>query len=252
MEIKGKVAIITGAGAGIGKETAMLFARKGVKVCCNDITDSADSIAKKIRDEGGEAFFCRGDVSKIEDSQKIIDQTIEKYNKIDILFNNAGIVLSGKADNTTIGNWERTMEVNVRGVFLMSKFAIPYLRKTKGCIVNTSSNVAIRGVKDRFAYTASKGAILSMTRAMAIDYVGEGIRVNSVCPGIIDTPSGRKRISENDDPEKARENAISRHPIGRLGQPEEIAEGVLYLVSADFCTGISLTIDGGMADLQSI
>ena len=246
MEIKGKVIIITGAGAGIGAATALLFGRKGAKVCCNDVTDSADIISKKIKDEGGDAFFCQGDVTKIEDSKKIIDNTIEKYEKIDILFNNAGIVVPGRADNTTIEDWERTMAVNIRGVFLMTKFAIPSLRKTKGCIINTSSSVAIKGVKDRFAYTASKGAIFSMTRAMASDYIGDGIRVNSICPGTVDSPSLRVRLSKFDDPEAARKNFISRQPLGRFGQPDEIARGVLYLVNAEFCTGTSLSVDGGM------
>ena len=246
MEIKGKVIIITGAGAGIGAATALLFARKGAKVCCNDVTNSADIISKKIKDEGGDAFFCQGDVSKIEDSKKIIDKTIEKYEKIDILFNNAGIVVPGRADNTTTEDWERTMAVNIKGVFLMTKFAIPYLRKTKGCIINTSSSVAIKGVKDRFAYTASKGAIFSMTRAMASDYIDDGIRVNSICPGTVDSPSLRVRLSKFEDPEAARKNFISRQPLGRFGQPDEIARGVLYLVNAEFCTGISLSIDGGM------
>jgi NAD(P)-dependent dehydrogenase (short-subunit alcohol dehydrogenase family) len=246
MEVKGKVIIITGAGAGIGAATALLFARKGAKVCCNDITDSADIISKKIKDEGGDGFFCQGDVTKIEDSKKIINKTIEKYGKIDILFNNAGIVFPGRADNTTIEDWEGTMAVNVRGVFLMSKFAMSYLRKTKGCIINASSSVAIKGVKDRFAYTASKGAILSMTRAMAMDYMDEGIRVNSICPGTTDTPSLRKRLSKFDDPEAARKIFISRQPLGRFGKPDEIARGVLYLVNAEFCTGINLSVDGGM------
>ena len=138
------------------------------------------------------------------------------------------------------------MAVNVRGVFLMSKFAMSYLRKTKGCIINASSSVAIKGVKDRFAYTASKGAILSMTRAMAMDYMDEGIRVNSICPGTTDTPSLRKRLSKFDDPEAARKIFISRQPLGRFGKPDEIARGVLYLVNAEFCTGINLSVDGGM------
>ena len=246
MEIKGKVIIISGAGAGIGEATALLFAREGAKVCCNSITDSANIVSKKIIDEGGDSFFCQGDVAKINDSELIINKTIEKYKKIDILFNNAGIVLPGRVDNTTIEDWERTMAVNVRGIFLMTKSAIPFLQKTKGCIINNSSSVAIKGVKDRFAYTASKGAILSMTRAMAVDYLDEGIRVNCICPGTVDSPSLSVRLSKFDDPEAARKNFVARQPLGRFGQPDEIARGVLYLVSAEFCTGISLSIDGGM------
>jgi len=246
MEFKGKVAIITGAGAGIGAATALLFASKGVKVCCNDIEDSGDKISREINNNGGNAFFCQADITKIEDSKKIIDKTLERFKKIDILFNNAGVVIPGRTDNTSIEDWERTMAVNVRGIFLVSKFAIPHLRKTKGCIINTSSSVALKGVKDRFAYTASKGAVLSMTRAMAIDYIDEGIRINSICPGTIETESFRDRLFKFDDIEDARKKFIARQPMGRFGQPNEIAQGVLYLVEAEFCTGISLSVDGGM------
>jgi len=246
MEIKDKVIIITGAGAGIGAATALLFAKRGAKVCCNSISNSGLKICKKIKNEGGEAVFYRGDVSKIEDSENIIKKTVKKYGKIDILFNNAGIVIPGAADNTHIEDWERTLAVNVTSIFLLTKFAIPALRETKGCIINTSSSVAIKGVKDRFAYTASKGAILSMTKAMAMDYIDAGIRVNCICPGTVDSPSLRNRLSKFDDPVAARKNFISRQPLGRFGTPEEIAKGVLFLVSSSFCTGTSLFLDGGM------
>ncbi|MHA1688740.1 MAG: SDR family NAD(P)-dependent oxidoreductase [Promethearchaeota archaeon] len=246
MKLKNKVAIITGAGAGIGKATAFLFAREGAKACCNSLSTSAMDVVEEIKKEGGDAIFVRGDVSKEEDVKKIVNETVNAFGKIDILFNNAGIVIPGKIDTLSTENWDRTMEVNVRSVYLMSKHALPYLKKTRGIIINNSSSVALKGVKDRAAYTASKGAVLSLTRAMAADYIEEGIRVNAICPGTTDTPSLAKRLAEFEDPEKARKEFIARQKMGRLGTPEEIAEGVLFLACNTFTTGTSLSIDGGM------
>ena len=241
-----KVAIITGAGAGIGEATAMLFAREGARVCCNSISESASEVVDKIKKLGSNAIFVQGDVSTEEDAKKIVYKTMESYGKIDILFNNAGIVIPGSIDTISTENWDRTMAVNVRGVYLKSKYAIPFLKKTGGTIINNSSSVAFKGVKDRAAYTASKGAVLAMTRAMAADYIEDKIRVNAICPGTTDTPSLAKRLAKFDNPEEARTQFIARQKIGRLGTPEEIAEGVLFLALNKFCTGISLSIDGGM------
>ena len=188
MKLKDKVAIITGAGAGIGKATALLFAHEGARVCCNSQSESALKVVEKIIKEGGDALFVQGDVSVEEEAKKIVDKTIEAYNKIDILFNNAGIVLGGAIDTISTEHWDRTMAVNVRGIYLVSKYAVPHLKKTQGVIVNNSSAVAFKGVKDRAAYTASKGAVLSMTRAMAADYIEDKIRVNAICPGTTESP----------------------------------------------------------------
>lgn len=246
MKLKDKIAIITGAGAGIGRATAILFAEEGAKVCCNSITKSALKVSNQIKENGGETVFVRGDVSQEIDVRNIVDKTLENFNRIDILFNNAGIVLPGRVDNMSIEDWDRTMAVNIRGVFLMSKYTIPHLLKTKGTIINNSSSVAFKGVKDRAAYTASKGAVLSMTRAMAADYIEDGIRINAICPGTTDTPSLTKRLAKFDDPKKARQDFIARQKMGRLGISEEIAEGVLFLACNEFTTGVSLSIDGGM------
>ena len=246
MKLEGKVAIITGAGAGIGEATAFLFAKEGARICCNSRSESALKVVDKIRNLGGESFFCKGDVSAVEDAQRIVDDTIKKYGQLHILFNNAGIVIPGRIDNTSPQYWDQTMAVNVRGPYLLSKFAIPYLKKSKGCIINNASVVAVKGVKDRGSYSASKGAILSMTRAMAADYIEDGIRVNCISPGTINTPSLAERISKFQDPDAARADFIARQPLGRLGVPEEIAEGVLYLALAQFCTGVNLLVDGGM------
>ena len=247
MKLEGKVAIITGSGAGIGRATALLFAREGAKVCCNSISNSAQDVANEIKTLGGEAIFIQADVSKEQDAMRLVEETINNFGKIDILFNNAGIVIGGTIDNTSIEDWDRMMAVNVRGIYLVSKFAIKYLKETKGTIVNNSSSVAFKGVENRVAYTASKGAVLSMTRAMAMDYLNDKIRVNAICPGTTESPSLEKRIrSKGGDYRQVKEEYISRQRMGRLGKPEEIAEGVLFLVLNEFCTGVSLLVDGGM------
>lgn len=246
MRLEGKVAIVTGAGAGIGEATALLLAKEGASVCCADLAETGQKTVQKIKDSGGKALFIKSDVSKPEDTKRIVDKAIETFGRIDILFNNAGIVVSGRVDNTSVEDWDKTMAVNVRSIFLLSKYAIPHLKKTKGVIVNTASSVAIKGVTDRAAYTASKGAVLSLTRAMAMDYVADHIRVNSISPGTTDTPSFRGRVAKSEDPEEARKQLIARQPMKRLGTPGEIADGVLFLVLNDFCTGISLSVDGGM------
>ena len=247
MKLLGKVAIITGAGAGIGEATAILFAQKGAKVCCNSLSNSAMRVVHKIKNSGGDAIFIQGDVSIEEQAKNIVDKTIETYGQIDVLFNNAGIVLGGAVDTISTEDWDKTMAVNVRGIYLISKYAIPYLKKTYGVIVNNASSVAFKGVPDRAAYTASKGAVLSMTRAMAADYIDDKVRVNAICPGTTDSPSLEKRIRDRGgNYEEVRAQYVARQRLGRLGTPEEIAEGVLFLVTNEFCTGVSLLVDGGM------
>ncbi|TFF93221.1 MAG: SDR family oxidoreductase [Promethearchaeota archaeon] len=246
MDLKNKIAIITGSGAGIGEATAKLFAENGIKVVCNSLSKSALRVTNEINNSGGEAIFVQADISKENEAKKIIDQVIEHFGVIDILFNNAGIVLGGSVDTISTEDWDKTMAVNVRGIYLVSKYAIPYLKRASGTIINNSSSVAFTGVKNRAAYTASKGAVLSLTRAMAADYIDDGIRVNAICPGTTDTPSLSRRLNKFDNPEMARKDFIARQKMGRLGKPEEIAEGVLFLVKSEFTTGASLSIDGGM------
>ena len=247
MKLKDKVAIITGAGAGIGEATALLFAREGAKVCCSDLSPAAQRVVDAIRAEGGDAQFVQGDVSLEQDAKMIVEETVKRYGKIDILNNIAGIVVNGSVEDCPVKDFDQCMKINVRGVYLCSKYAIPYLRKTRGVIVNCSSIVAMKGVVNRAAYTASKGAVLSLTKAMAMDHIQDRIRVNAICPGTTDTPSLADRISRMDNPEEARRQFIARQPLGRLGTPQEIAEGMLLLACNEFCTGTILAIDGGMS-----
>jgi NAD(P)-dependent dehydrogenase (short-subunit alcohol dehydrogenase family) len=247
MKLEGKVALVTGAGAGIGEATARLFSAEGASVACNDIIGEATSVVDIIQATGGQAIFVKGDVSDEEQAKMMVDTAVQKYGKLDILVNNAGIVVPGSIDSTTTADWDRTMEVNVRGPYLLSRFAIPHLKKTQGTIIHVASAVALMGAKNRAAYTASKGALVALTRAMAVDYMEDRIRVNCICPGTTDTPSLAERLSQLPDPAAARQKFIERQPLGRFGTSEEIAEGILYLALADFCTGTCLSVDGGMA-----
>lgn len=246
MEFSNKTAIVTGAGKGIGEQVVLKLAAEGAKVCCNTLTDSGKKVAEKICSQGGQAIFVQGDVSKTEDVEKITNKTVAQFKTIDILVNNAGIVLPGTIENTLPADWERTLSVNTTSVFLMSQAALPYLKAQQGVIVNTASSVALKGVRDRLAYTASKGAIASMTRAMAADLLDAGVRVNCVCPGTTFTPSLNDRLLQFDDYEKARDAFVKRQPMGRFGESAEIADAIIYLAGATFCTGTILAVDGGM------
>jgi len=244
--INGKVAIITGSGKGIGEALALKLGRKGAAVVCNSVSDSAAGVAERIIKDGGRAMFVRGDVSVRDDVEKIVSETTRSFGGIDILVNNAGIVLPGTIENTRVEDWEKSMDINVTGLFLMSQACIRYLIERKGVIINNASTVALKGVKDRFAYTASKGAVLALTRSMAADLIEKGVRVNCICPGTTFTPSLDKRLSQFDDYEQKKKEFIARQPMGRFGTAEEIADGILYLIDADFCTGTILPVDGGM------
>jgi meso-butanediol dehydrogenase/(S,S)-butanediol dehydrogenase/diacetyl reductase len=251
MRLKDKVAIITGASVGIGQHTALLFAREGAKVAINSQSERGAAVAEQINGAGGQAIFVQGSVEEPADAQRIVERTVEEFGRLDILVNNAGVVIPGTVDNTSLEDWERTMAVNVRGVFLMSKLAVQQmLRQGGGAIVHNASIAAVKGLKDRASYAASKGAVASLTKAMAVDYVDKNIRVNCVNPGTTLTPSLQDRIDAFDDPEEAKKMFVSRQPMGRLGEPEEIAAGILYLASdeASFVTGVALNIDGGLTN----
>jgi NAD(P)-dependent dehydrogenase (short-subunit alcohol dehydrogenase family) len=241
-----KSAIVTGAGKGIGEALALKLGKDGIAVCCNSLTDSGAAVAERIKDSGGKAIFVRADVSRTDDASRIVEETVGAFGGIDVLVNNAGIVLPGTIENTREEDWDASMAVNVKGVFLLSKAALPHIIKRKGVIVNTASSVALKGVKDRFAYTASKGAVLSLTRAMAADLMDKGVRVNCVCPGTTFTPSLDGRLAKFDNYEEKKAEFIARQPMGRFGTSEEIADAIIFLINNAFCTGTNIPIDGGM------
>ena len=246
MNFNGKVVLVTGASAGIGKAACILFAKNGAKVAINDIVESDTLIEVNKYSEG---IFLKGDVSDPADAKSVVQRTIAQFGRLDILVNNAGIVVPGRIDNTEEDDWDRTMRINLKGIYLMSREAVSQMKEQgAGVIVNTSSSVALKGVKDRAAYSASKGGVLSLTRAMAADYMDWGIRVNCICPGTTMTPSLEKRLAAFEDPEKARQEFIARQPMKILGKPEEIAYAIMFAScdEAKFMNGSALSIDGGM------
>ena len=245
MRLKNRVAIITGAASGIGKATALLFAEHGARVVVADIDiHGGNETVTEIQKVGNEAKFIKTDVTNIVDTQNVVAQTVDTYGKLDILFNNAGIAMRLPVDELPEDDWHRCLDVNLNGVFLCAKAAIPAMqRNSGGSIINMSSIYGIVGADVRAAYVASKGAVTNLTRGMALDYAKDNIRVNCICPGFVETPLVAGVIKTPDEYQKL----ADKHPMRRLGQPEEIAYGALYLASDEsaFVTGIALPIDGG-------
>jgi NAD(P)-dependent dehydrogenase (short-subunit alcohol dehydrogenase family) len=251
MKLTGKIAIITGAAAGIGAASATLFAKEGATIVAVDLDRSTlDRVSAEIMKTGGDCFPIVADVSKRDDVVSVVHSTIERYGRIDILFNNAGIVPPGKIDEIAEEQWDRAMAINVKSMYLFCHAVVPEFKKHGGgVILNTASATALRAVVDRACYTATKSAVVGLTRSMALDYVRDNIRVNCLCPGTIDTPSLAQRLAAFPDPAEARKNFIARQPMGRFGTSEEIAEAALYLVSpqSGFITGLAFAIDGGLS-----
>ena len=244
-KLDGKVALITGAGSGIGRATALLFAEEGARVVVADyVAAGGGETVKMIREAAGEAIFVEVDVSKAVDVQKMIKATLDAYGRIDVLYNNAGIM--GKyvfTADMAEKDWDRIIEINLRGVFLGSKYAIPVmLAQGGGIIVNTASTAGIIGLPGQPAYCASKAAVIQLTKTAALEYADQNIRVNCICPGGIITP-----MSQPSDLSEAMPPFRQSQPMRRMAGPEEVARAALYLACDDssFVTGTALTVDGG-------
>ncbi len=249
MRLENRVALITGAAGGIGREAALLFASEGAKVVCADVHEDggADTVAD-VEAAGGEAVFQRADVSKAADCEAMVAVAEERFGKLDILFNNAGIMDSADDDAqaTEEDVFDRTMAINVKGVFFGCKYGIPAMRRAgSGSIINTASFVAVLGAATpQIAYTASKGAVLAMSRELSVIHAREGIRVNALCPGPLRTELLMKFL----DTEEKKQRRLVHVPMGRFGEAAEMAQAALYLASdeASYVTGTTFMVDGGI------
>jgi NAD(P)-dependent dehydrogenase (short-subunit alcohol dehydrogenase family) len=249
MRLEHKVALITGGTSGIGEATAVLFAKEGAKVAITGRNEKRGyAVAEKIMNDGGKAIFIRSDVRKAEECRHAVDETLRVFDRLDILFNNAGVFYPHTILDCTEEEWDLQMDVNLKGTFLMSKAALPrMIEQHRGVIINNSSGWGIAGGDAAVAYCASKGGVVLLTKAMAIDHGRQGIRVNCLCPGDVDTPML---------PEDARMRGLkwedylagcANRPLGRIGTTDEIAKAALFLASDDssFMTGAALVVDGG-------
>ncbi len=248
MRLNGKVAIVTGAGSGIGEATAKLFAEEGAKVVVADIEPNLGrKVVEQISKKGGAAVQVVVDVSKADEVKGMIDKCINTFGKLDVLFNNAGIEgPEGPLWEGEEEDWNRVIDVNLKSIFLGCKYAIPHMMRTGGSIINTASELGLVGTPSHPAYSASKGGVIALTRSLALQCAPYGIRVNCICPGATETPLLKRWIGEKQKNERTRE-VIKEIPLGRLGKPIEIAHAALYLASdeSSFTTGSILVIDGG-------
>ena len=246
MRLEGKVALISGGARGQGAAEARLFVKEGAKVVIADILDAEGrKLEAEIAGKGGDCVYVHLDVTSEEDWRKAIDRAVTRFGKLDILVNNAGIFIPATLEETDEDLWDRTMDVNAKGVFLGTKFAIPEMRKAgSGSIINISSTAGLRGSLSTAAYSASKGAVRLLTKSTAIQYARDNIRANSVHPGIIETEMTLPTLLVD---EESRQKRIARTPLARVGVPNDVAYGVLFLASneASFITGSELVIDGG-------
>lgn len=247
--LENRVSLITGGASGIGRATALLFVREGAAVVVGDLDRAGGlEVVQQARAEGGRAVFVSCDVARSADCRRAVRQTLEEFGRLDILVHCAGIIRRASVLNTTVEAWDRVMAVNVRSAFLLAKYAIPAMVEAGGgAIINIASGWGLVGGRDAAAYCAAKGAVVNLTRAMALDHGEQAIRVNCVCPGDTDTPMLREEAQQLGQPTEQFLAGAADRPLRRLGQPEDVAQAVLYLASdaASFVTGAALVVDGG-------
>jgi NAD(P)-dependent dehydrogenase (short-subunit alcohol dehydrogenase family) len=249
MQLAEKVALITGGASGIGRATALLFARQGAAIALADVNaDAGLRVAEEIIEAGGRAFFERVDVTRAADCQRLAKRTIREFGRVDILFNNAGIIRRATVLELTEDDWDRVMAVNVKSIYLLSREVIPVMQKAGGgTIINTASGWGLAGGAKAAVYCASKGAVVLLTKAMAIDHGQQKIRVNCICPGDTDTDMLREEANQLGEENSRFLAESAKRPLGRVGSPEEIAQAALYLATnaSSFVTGTALVVDGG-------
>jgi NAD(P)-dependent dehydrogenase (short-subunit alcohol dehydrogenase family) len=246
--LAGKVALITGAASGIGRAAAILFGREGAAIAITDINKRGEDVAEEIVRSGAHAFFEHADATQAADCHRVVERTLREFGGIHVLFNNAGIMRRASVVELSEEDWDRVMSVNVKSIFLMSRQVIPTMAKAGGgSIINTASGWGIAGGPRAAVYCASKGAVVLLTKAMAIDHGPQNIRVNCICPGDTDTGMLRNEAQQLGEREDLFLAQSARRPLGRIGQPEEIAQAALYLASdaSSFVTGTALVVDGG-------
>ncbi len=253
--LNNKIAVVTGGGSGIGKAMSVLFAQQGATVCILDVNDNAKNVADEIINASNKAFFYKCNISNQPEVKNVIEQIIQQHISIDILINNAGIAHIGTAENTPPDDFERLINVNIKGVYNCLHEVLPFMKQKGGCIVNMASVAALVGLNDRFAYSATKGAVIAMTLSVAKDFLSYNIRCNSISPGRVHTPFVDGFLAKNYPGKEAEmfDKLSKTQPIGRMGNPEEIAQLALYLCSdeASFITGCDYPIDGGFVKLNT-
>ena len=250
MRLSGKIAIVTGAGSGIGQATAQLFAHEGARIVAVDRNrETGEQAAEDIRQQGGDATFCYADVSQGMDVQAMVDLTIERYGRVDVLMNNAAVVTFAKLVETADEVWDQIQSVNLKGVFLGCKYTIPaMIRNGGGSIINTASVLGFVADADLAAYCAAKGGVIALTKVAALTYGPNRVRVNCICPGDVNTPMVQQYFDRSPSPEVLRREIYSKYALGRIASPREIAQAALFLASdeSSFVTGSQIVIDGGL------
>ncbi len=250
--LKNKVAIVTGGSKGIGRAIAEAFAREGARVAiCSRASSAAEgeAVVTAINQTGGEAIYLQTDIARMAEAQRLIEETVARWGRLDVLCNNAAVGLLRTVEDTTEAEWRNMMAINLDGAFHCCKFAVPAMRRSGGgSIINIASVASFVGFAADAAYCTSKGGLLMLTRQMALDYAAENIRVNAVCPGFIRTYQLEQYLGQKDDPEAAWAEVLAHHPMGRIGTVEEVAACAVFFASdeSSFVTGAHLAVDGGL------